>query len=268
MKRLIFVLSLALTTLLLSVSTLAAEKTDAYNRLMNTIVSKEEIKEMGWYALTDVNGNIWRADFAENGNIVCFSTQIDDYGEAHSLAYKLVGDNLEGVKPYTIPFTRNLEEPLTNEIVVPVYKDISVDIICARPAYLYPSCEKLIDSFSLDSSKGAEIIMFYTKATASFKATITSGGLTDDHLWGQDWFSEEEAADMEAYQASISNTIEHYQFTEPIPEYSEEQYQQNLDLYTYRGFAESDAINNALKNMQPPSNAEYGEISNGEGFFP
>lgn len=67
---------------------------------------------------------------------------------------------------------------------------------------------------------------------------------------------------------SSENNIEHYQYTEPIPEYSENQYQQDLDLYTYRRIAESDAINNVLKNMQPPANVEYGEIPNGEGFFP
>lgn len=255
MKKLFFVLSMVVVVLMLSISVVAAEKTDAYNRLMNTIVSKEEIKEMDWYALTDVDGNIWRADFAENGNIVCLSTQIDDYGKAHSLAYKLVGDNLDGVHAYKIPFTRHLEKTLTNEIVIPVYKDVNVDVICARPHYLYPSGEKIINSFSLNKEKGTEVIMFYTRATASFKARITSGGITANHLWGQDWYSEEEEATMESYENNSYSQNQSWQIQEDI-KYSND-------------IASEEEIQEYLNKInQPLKEVEFGVVSNGSQFYP
>ena len=111
------------------------------------------------------------------------STILNNADEASALADKL------GVSySYFIPFTKNLDMPYEYNVVIPVYKNAKVDIVCARPTYLYPSECKIIDTFTMDSS---DVIIFATRTTASFKATISCGGISSDHLWGQDWFPEE-----------------------------------------------------------------------------
>lgn len=53
--------------------------------------------------------------------------------------------------------------------------------------------------------------------------------------------------------ATPESNIENYQYTMPIPEYSEEQYQQDLDLYYYRKGAEMDSLNKYLDSLQKPT---------------
>lgn len=183
MKKFFVILFIAAITFALNITAMAAEKTESFNKLMNTIVSKVDSEVPGVYMLMDSQGNIWEADFADNGNIVCMSAMFDDYETAHETANKL------GVSySYTIPFTKNLDRPYKYDIVVPVYKNATVNVICARPAYLYPSECKTINSFTLTDR---DVIVFATRTTASFKANISCGGISADHLWGQDWYAEE-----------------------------------------------------------------------------
>lgn len=50
-----------------------------------------------------------------------------------------------------------------------------------------------------------------------------------------------------------SSNVENYKYTMPMPEYSEEQYKQDLDLYYYRKSAEMDSMNKYLDSLQKPT---------------
>ncbi len=185
MKRFLMTFCVVLSTLLMSTGVFAAEeKTDAFIKLANSIIGQVEDEESDEYVVYDENGNFWRADFADNGNIISLYTIVEDEEDAKEIA-----DELGDVVEYSIPFTTEYDEPLVKEVLVPVYKNSQVDILCARPVSLYASGEKNIKSIDLGDN---DVLVFDTRANSSFKAVIACGDLTAQHLWGDSWIPEEE----------------------------------------------------------------------------
>lgn len=284
MKKNLFFITAIILTLLLSVSTMAAERTKAFSNLMNKIVaekSEENLPGAVQKYMVDIYGNEWY--YINSDNAVCVYTEISNYDDAVKIA-----DILGTKSEYKIPFTKDVEGPWYYDVIIPVYKNTVAELICARPVNLYPAGFKVVKRWQLNDNN--DILLLNSKPTASFMLKFRSENITGELSWGQDWFPEEvetlSTSEMIAFDNTFENMLNYYpsidasnntqsvtkstpveSYTMPIPRYNENQYKQDVDLYIYGGLAEKEALNKFFDNMQPPK-VEYGEIPNGSGFFP
>lgn len=186
MKRFLLVLTV-LTITLFGTTTLAAEKTDAYNKLLGSIINS-------WYDqyndlnMIDVYGNKWKSDSVvgkENNEVLSVYTMVYDYDTA-----KHIYDRLGGDIYYDVPITLTKENDFY-DIVVIVYKGTNVNLLCSRPTELYSSGYKVLGSWN---SKNTDLIMFKTDYTSSFRCNIELLGTIEGwHIWGNGFYPEEEA---------------------------------------------------------------------------
>lgn len=174
---------ITIITALCSVSVSAATKTDAYNKLEDTIVETEPVKDgVNYYVVSDESGNDWHGIFDNEGNIIAMATTVYDRGYAEDIAgefgnkiyYKVPMEYREGIDFY--------------QVIVPVYNNTDIEILCARPINLYEDGYKVIKNWNMDD---VDVIILRANLTPSFMARITNNDNVGYLRWDDEWYPEE-----------------------------------------------------------------------------
>lgn len=179
--------TLILTTIITALCTVcvcAATKTDAYNKLEDNIAATEPVKDgVNYYIVSDENGNDWHGIFDDDNNIIAMATTVYDRGDAEDIAdefgnkiyYKVPMEYREGIDFY--------------QVIVPVYNNTDIEILCARPLNLYEEGYKVIKNCNMEDD--GDVIILRTNLTPSYMARITSNDNVGYLRWDDEWYPEE-----------------------------------------------------------------------------
>lgn len=178
---------LALTGVVVSIvssNVFASSKTDAYNKLDRLITEVDPKKEgINYYVATDKNKNDWHGVYDDKGNIVAMTSTVYDRGEAEDIAGEFGSREY-----YKVPmgYRNGLD---FYQIIIPVYKDTEIDILCARPTELYDGGYKVIKEWDMSDN---DVIILRTNLTPSYMVRVSNGDNDGFVKWDSTWYPEEE----------------------------------------------------------------------------
>lgn len=161
-----------------------AVKSEAYNKLEANIVETEPAKEgVDYYVAVDENGNDWHGIFDDKGNVIALAAAVYDRGEAEDIAEEL-GERLY----YKVPMEYR-EGKDFYQVIVPVYEDTYIDVLCARPLNLYEDGYKAVQAWNMPNE--GDIIVLRTNLTPSYMVRLTVDDNEGFLRWDEHWYPEE-----------------------------------------------------------------------------
>ncbi len=165
------------------VTAFAATESKAYKILKEQIAEEDPILE-NYYAAYDKDGNDWHGIFDGKGKMVALAATVYDRGDAETIADSF-GDKLY----YKVPMEHRKGADFY-QVVVPMYEDTELEMLCARPKSLYKDGYKVIEDWDL--TKDGQVLILRTNLTSSYMVRLTSGDETAYIRWGSDWYPEED----------------------------------------------------------------------------
>lgn len=162
----------------------AAEKSDSFIILEKSIRETEPVKEgQQYYIASDEKGYDWHGVFDNEGNMIALASTVYDRGDANEIADEF------GVEIYyKIPMKYRDGDDFY-QVIVPVYDDTKLEILCARPLNLYDKGYKVTESWDLPHD--GNVVILRTNLTPSYMVRLSSGDSTGYIRWSDDWYPEE-----------------------------------------------------------------------------
>lgn len=165
------------------VTAFAAQESSAYKTLKSQIAEEDPVTE-GYYAAYDKNGTDWHGIFDSKGNMTALTATIYDRGDAETIADSF-GDKLY----YKVPMEHRKGADFY-QVIVPVYENTELEMLCARPKSLYKDGCKVIEDWNLTTD--GQVLILRTNLTPSYMVRLTSGDKTAYIRWSSEWYPEEE----------------------------------------------------------------------------
>ena len=75
------------------------------------------------------------------------------------------------------------------QIIIPVYKDTEIDVLCARPKELYEGGYKVIKEWDMIDD---DVVILRTNLTPSYMVRVSNGDNDGFIKWDSDWYPEED----------------------------------------------------------------------------
>lgn len=178
---------LVLTGIIASIiapNVLASTHTVAYNKLQSIIAEVDPAKEgINYYVATDKNKNDWHGVYDNEGNIIAMVSTVYDRGDAEDIAKEFGNKDY-----YKVPMEYRVGSDFY-QVIVPVYENTCVDVLCARPLDLYDDGYKVIKNW--DMAEDVDAIVLRTNLTPSYMVRITVADKEGFVRWDNDWYPEE-----------------------------------------------------------------------------
>lgn len=184
MKRTIALMTAIIMSTISFNNVFAKNETEAYNHLMDVITETEPIsKDYNYYVASDKFGNDWHGIFDNKGDIIALATTVYDRGVAEEIA-----DDYGNKLYYKVPMEFRKGNDFY-QVIVPVYENTEIEVLCARPLNLYEDGYKVIKDWDLNAD--GDVLILRTNLTPSYAVRITNGNDVGYIKWSDKWYPEE-----------------------------------------------------------------------------